>query len=101
MMLMHPKERCKVIIPCEEVYTFRHKKSRSSDFLTHRFGSQYFFRHLSEGRRASVGNPTWGEQAKGYFNKFALLQINEKSPYPETTRRVCNISLLLLCSSTG
>lgn len=43
MMLMHPKERCKVIIAREEVYTFQYKKNRSSDFLTHRFGSQYFF----------------------------------------------------------
>ena len=64
MMLMHPKERCKVIIAREEVYTFRHKKSRSSDFLTHRFGSQYFFRHLSEGRRASAGTPARGNRQR-------------------------------------
>ena len=59
-MLMHPKERCKIIIASEEVYTFQHKKSRSGDFLTHRFGSQYFFRHLSEGRHTSIGEPVWG-----------------------------------------
>lgn len=59
-MLMHPKERCKIIIAREEVYTFHHKKSRSSDFLIHRFGSQYFSRHLSEGRYASIGDPIWG-----------------------------------------
>ncbi len=62
MMLMHTKERCKIIIAREEVYTFQYKKSRSSDFLTHRFGSQYFFRHLSEGKRTGVGDLVWGSQ---------------------------------------
>ncbi len=69
-MLMHLKEWCKGAVVREEVYTFQYKKSRSSDFLTHRFGSQYFFRHLSEGRDTDVGDLSW-KQPNGNFKKFA------------------------------